>query len=387
MKGTPNQKEIRGGGPVGWPIADRLSPARLVAVARRRGDGTPLIWGLVGTLLVHAAVFLLAPARLPKAERVERPVDSLEVLLVAPEEEERPDEFVATNPEVPSNVPDETDFFSNRDQQAAQEEKSDSGDPSLPDVEGEEPEPNQNLVESESVLPVPLEQILEELLAGQDGGFPLRPPPERAVPGFEPVEEGEGLDVPVTPETDQPVDESPVFGVDLGADDGERDVPESETESERELELQMADGTDGMGEAERPVMPRPRPRLPQFSQGPTGSRQGAAPRVGVISVDANFSEYGDYLARMLDAIVRQWHNLAWESLRAGEVGTVVAVEFRVDSTGVIHGLEVLVSTASLTATLICQDAVSSRQPYGDWTADMKEVLGEEQTVRIRFHYR
>ena len=135
------------------------------------------------------------------------------------------------------------------------------------------------------------------------------------------------------------------------------------------------------------VLPRPRPSLPQFSRGPVGVRQGAAPRVGTIAVDANFSEFGDYLARMLDAIVRQWHLLAWDALQAGEVGTLVAVSFRIDANGTIHGLEVDHSTASLIATLICKDAISSREPYGPWTVDMREVLGEEQTIRIRFFYR
>lgn len=375
--------------------AARLTPARMVAAGGAGDRGPSPVWALWGTLFIHLAIALLVlwlPSQTPERAVVDRRAEPLEVVLVEPKEE-RPDEFVLTNPEVPTHVPDETVFFSDRDQQAAQEVPSEGGDPAVPDVEGELPEPTQNIVSGQEESAVLAEEYFEEMSAA-GGGTRLEAPEARPIPGFEPVAEGEGLEVSVRPELDQSVDPFPVFGVDLGRGEEGREV--SELESEVEVEADKEVEAESAAEAESdsvrdgqasPVMPRPRPRLPQVSQGPTGTRVGSAPRVGTVAIDANFSEYGDYLARMIEAITRQWHNLAWESLPSGEVGTVVALTFRIDSSGEIHGLEVLGSTASLIATLICQDAVSSRQPYGNWTSDMKQVLGEEQTVRIRFHYR
>jgi len=374
--------------------APRPTPARMVA-AGRAGEREPsLLWAGLGTLFVHLGILLLVllfPSQTPERAGLDRRAEPLELVLVDPEEE-RPDEFILTNPEAPSNAPDETDFFSDRDQQAAQEVASESGDPALPDVEGELPEPTQTIVSGQDEATQAWERYLEEMEAVAGGGARPEPLAARPIPGFEPVEEGVGLEVPVRPDFDDALDPFPVFGVDLGRGDEERDMWEQEQDAEEESEADVEVEVEGEGEVlaevqASPVIPRPRPRLPQTSQGPIGTRQGSAPRVGTVAVDANFSEYGDYLARMIDAITRQWHNLAWDSLPSGEVGTVVAVTFRIDSAGEIHGLEVLGSTASLIATLICQDAVSSRQPYGPWTADMKQVLGDEQTVRIRFHYR
>lgn len=364
--------------PAGPGRADRQAspiptPARIVAGGWSRGVRNPLLSGILGTLLFHGAVVLFAPDELPRTTPSSEPrqLASLEVILPDPEEPEPPEEeFVLTNPDAVSNPPDETRFFSNRDQQAAQREETEEGDRSLPAVEGEEPEPTQNIVSGETEIQVFEEEVVESPV-GEDGGDgDIGALPERPIPGFDPAEDPDGLEAPVVAESEEELDEDPVIGVDLGK--GEREMAEAST----------ADEAGG----ER-ATPRPRPTLPQASLGPTGTRHGSAPRVGQVAVDANFSEFGDYLARMLEVIVRQWHVLAWDSLQASEVGTVVAVSFRIDSTGKVHDVAVGHSTASLIATLICQDAISARQPYGEWTSDMKQVLGEEQTVRIRFLYR
>ncbi len=278
------------------------------------------------------------------------------------------EDFSLTNPEVPSNPPDEARYFSDRDQQAAQEVAAEEGDPGTPEIEGEEPEETQNIVAGES------EMTPEEMAEMAESGPPVlaEMPESRPIPGFAEVENEEGSGPAVTEEA-EPLPEEVTIGVPL--------------EGEAEVLEEMARNEEAAPAEEARPSPRPRPTLPRLSPNPVGRREGAAPRIGDVAVDAKFSEYGDYIARMLDVIVRQWHLLAWEALGSGESGTLVAVSFRIDSEGAVDNVEVLQSTASLTATLICQDAIASRQPYGPWTRDMKEVLGEEQTVRIRFFYR
>ncbi len=363
------------GGDARPPTQASLVLPRWTGEQRLRLAGACLV-----SLAVHVGIIFAMPVRLtrdfePHADRKE---DRLEVILE--EVPERPDEFVLTNPDVFANPPDaETPFFSNRDQQAAQEEAAAEGDPTMPAVEGEEPEPTQNIVSTENKAPAPPQpvELSEETTgdlpgeAGTENEYAFDLPRERPVSGFEPVDEPDGLDVPVTEDPPVRLEDDPVIGVETGAENGPGDP---------------SDANRGAG-ADRPVMPRPRPVLNEINRGPVGTRVGAAPRIGQVAVDANFSEYGDYLARMIDVIVRQWHLLAWDSLPAGEVGTVVSVSFQVNASGQVLELEVIQSTASLVATLICQDAIESRQPYGEWSPEMREVLGDEQTIRIRFLYR
>lgn len=341
----------------------RPDPARMLA--EQRSFGGARFWSaLAATLLIHAVVIGLMPARLFHAgERTVAEQRPLRVEIV-PAEAEEPEQFTQTNPAVPANPPDETPFFSDRDQQAAQPEPDD-GDPSTPTVEDDFPEPTQNLVRGDShAVPEEVEQWLE---GGGDGLDSL--PKQRAIPQFSPPDGGEGIAVPVAPEIEQPL-ENATMHVPV---DGGGAAP-SELEGSESLEQPEV------------LPPRPRPVLPQFLNGPVGPRHGAAPRLGRVAVDANFSEFGDYIARMLDVIIRQWHILAWDSLGAAERGTMVSISFRIDLHGQVHSLEVQESTASLTGTLICQDAIESRQPFGPWTQEMRQVLGDEQTIRIRFFY-
>ena len=344
----------------------RLTPAGLVREPFRPLRRAPVLFATAATVVVHLALLLAAPAELIRGEPGEHsPRPSLEVVLDPPPEPDAPPEesFIVPNPEVPSHPPDEAEHFAERDQQAAQEEPAEE-DLGMPEVEGDFEEPTQNIVEGIEVEPVPME---DWDVFGDDFGLPGIE--GRPIEGFEPVEGEEGIDVPVTEEA---VEESEELQTALDLDGLFEEGEETEA---------------GVDEEETVQVPQPRPRLSQASRDPVGNRPGAVSRVGTVAVDANFSEFGDYLTRMLEAIQRKWHDLAWDSLPAGEVGSVVAVSFQIDREGKVRGLEVDRSTAGLTATLICKDAITSREPYGSWSSEMREVLGEEQTVRIRFHYR
>jgi hypothetical protein len=358
------------------PVAERketkrarrapATPARLV---QRNHEVSSAAVGsaLCATILLHLALVIFAPTRFftpqPLPERSERPLQ-LQVEILAPDEPV--EQFSYTNPDVPSNPPDESRYFASRDQQAGQIEETEVGDPHTADITGEEPEPTQNLVEGQQQLtPVELQELMEALVEAI-----VELPQMRPIPGFDPVEDPVGTGPAVSPEPEVLREEEITIGVPV---EGLQVEPVPERMAERS--------------GEERVTPRPRPVLPQYSRDPVGRRVGAAPVVGHVSIDARFREFGDYTERMLDVIRRQWHMLAWETLRSSETGTLVALSFQIDSQGMIHGMEVHHSTASLTATLICQDAITSRQPYGPWTQDMREVLGDEQTVSIRFHYR
>lgn len=338
----------------------------------RSGDRSRILAALVASVLLHLLIVSLVPVGWLKPEPTVRKEDRpFRVLLEEPEPPEVSEDFSLTNPEVPSNPPDEPRFFSDRDQQAAQETPTEEGDPGTPDIEGEEPEPTQNIVTGETeVLPEEIEEWLEETPE-------VLPelPESRPIPGFAEVEDEERTSPAVAPEAELSSENEVVIGVPV---EGREDVPEEVVEEPTET-AETAEP--------QPPSPRPRPTLSQLSRNPVGRREGAALRIDQVGIAAEFSEFGDYIARMLEVIVRQWHLLAWETLGSAETGTLVAISFTLDVNGTVGKVEVLQSTASLTATLICKDAISSRQPYGLWTKDMQEVLGGEQEVRIRFLYR
>src|SRR5690606_5677535 len=100
------------------------------------------------------------------------------------------------------------------------------------------------------------------------------------------------------------------------------------------------------------------------------------------------TEYGDYLQRMFEAIDLQWQLLVSqvEATRA-EQSTMTVVRFELTQGGEVQNLHIVDSTTGRVAALLCLDAIKSTAPFGNWTADMVNVLNDTETITIRFRYR
>jgi len=133
--------------------------------------------------------------------------------------------------------------------------------------------------------------------------------------------------------------------------------------------------------------PRPRPRLPRVAPGPRANRAPGVSRTGTIAVDAKFSEFGEYMERLIETISIRWNSLAEEG--AGrESRSKVVLRFILTKDGNIENLELLPdSTAKVIGIYMCRTAIESGAPYGPWTDEMVAVFGHEETVTFSFHYR
>ena len=104
------------------------------------------------------------------------------------------------------------------------------------------------------------------------------------------------------------------------------------------------------------------------------------------AVDARWSNYGAYLQRMIESVQLQWEHLLRESKVNPTTGSSVTVKFVMDSKGLIARIVNVDSTAKDAAERACMSAITDRAPYGEWTDDMKAVLGEEQEMAFTFYY-
>lgn len=328
----------------------------------------------------------------------------------APQEEaeELPQKFVETNPDVPENKPDETINFAARDQQSAQPERADVlSEDNSPQLEAEDMLPDSpKIVEGmqqtrdEEAVPPP-GYYAED---GQDAASPaevsdleLERTPEVAPTPSAPAQTPDALRL----DREKPLD-GEGFASYFDPAEGET-YPEvsSDTETEvisltpmnRVMAERMRNQADSMTaprqDGKNQPSPLPRPRIvPKVSPGPLRESPGGVTKVGAIAIDANFSEYGDYLQRMFDAISLHWNNLNEDASRSyAEMRSKVVVEFYITSTGSIHGVRVLNSNADRLRTLFCEEAIRARAPFGEWPTDMKTALGSEQPIRITFFYR
>jgi hypothetical protein len=297
-----------------------------------------------------------------------------DIEIVTEPEEEEP-RYVETNPNAPDNEPDNSDNFSARNQQAANEELPDELSPDrTPATEGEEQDlPTEKIVSGDLNPPLPsLAPPQDQEMS--DANIPTTVPsnPERVdpLPGFEDdvmvSDEGTGM-TEAEEVTDPNLAEEPVEGVEADTNDTEPFAFES------------------MEQTQRP-MPQPRPRLPRAPPGPIRTQRAGVSQTGAVAYDAKFSEFGDYMERVIEVVTQRWHAMA-SSRSYRETSSVVRLEFRLHQDGSVDELYTIDTTAKALGILLCRSAIEQGAPYGTWTQDMREVLGESQTITFTFYYR
>ncbi|HAV13760.1 MAG TPA: hypothetical protein DCX06_09785 [Opitutae bacterium] len=349
------------------------------------------ICALLCALILHLGVYVALPDELLRAPAVDLNENTtLEVELLQPEAL-TPEQlkFVEVNPNAPENAPDREDQYSFKSQQAASENVSDRP-LEAPEVDGETD--SQKILQGavEVAPPLPPGVYSPEAQQGQgegtEGGTlgaqsptpvaPAQPLPTPAFlqqealtetgPGSRLVEPGESLEFAENPTPDAPVQ---LY------QPQQNPVPE----------VQQGNGNGGQPEA-RP-MPRARPRLdPELIRGPLMQSRGTTRLRGALAIDATFSEFGEYQQQFYAALQAGWYQEI-EFYQPIDTAASVQVRFTIQADGVVRDVEVIHSTASQIATIICESAIIKRSPYRPWTKEMVRVFGTERTLNVSFHYR
>jgi hypothetical protein len=131
---------------------------------------------------------------------------------------------------------------------------------------------------------------------------------------------------------------------------------------------------------------RPRAMVPSGLSGMLLKNPVGVGRVGAISIDCRFSNYGDYTQRMLEAIQTAW----WSTIRRSRFESIeggsALVRFRLHRDGTVTDAAILRSNVPRIMALACKDAVMAPAPYDIWRADMVAQFGESDIVTINFLY-
>lgn len=310
-------------------INRQLSETSYFKLNRREGRQAILL-----ALLIHGLLFLFGLLFHPIQSRP-APTTTKIVYDVKPDPVDP--RFFETNPNVRQNDRVETASFSNRDQRAAQPMASESRQGHLPTIDGTESETQKivdgDLRQAPSPVPIDSDDMLDE---GLDAIEPQK--------NFEISDDvNDGSKMPILPE------ERP----------------------------------------KRYPSPTMRPRLkPRVIPGDLLKSPTAVNSIGEIAIDAQASEFGDYLARLLEAISYQWEFFI-ERLKFPQTDTrgFVVVEVLLQPDGTIDRSRILASDLSQSAALICQDAIVSLSPFEPWDGEMKKKFGHGKSIRIKFHYR
>ncbi|WP_309400726.1 hypothetical protein [Cerasicoccus maritimus] len=388
--------------------------------------------GLAVTILLHLLAVWIFPWNEIGIIEKERPANPpLEVEFLPPPPPMP--EFVETNPMAPEEKV-ETDKIAAADTAAAQEVPDPTQDNDSPAVDGEmldsqkivtgdltaeqappspdmsEPAPEMQPAEPTEQQEQPQEMAEQPPTEQQptEQQEPVEEPKEQTVEAEQPeyldqpiadtdpgMEDQKALEVPEEPEAEE--------GILAAVETGEAEQKTEETVEETaqpeqaendRLQVYMEEvmTPEASQQASPSSEPRPqaRPRLNfvQASSGPLKMERRATNRAGAISVDAKFDKFGAYLQRMIEAIDMQWQLMVRsQSTIMAELGSRVVVKYTINQQGEIIGMEVLFSSASRAATAICIEAIQSRSPFGVWTKEMVQTLGEQQSITITYYFR
>lgn len=296
----------------------------------------PIAVGICFTVFIHILLFLILPSRFSPTV-VTLPKKALEVEVLPSEQE---DIFIETNAAAPDEVPEQpTPLFSSQNQRAAQEKP---------------------LLETTDLLPTELK--------GEINAHKIVPSSVELTPPPVPIEIAQTPSEQQTAAIDnQPQDTPPLKDDDTGSLTKKPQPPKP-----------MA----------RPAPTTPRPKVNMTGvQGPIKSFQGGTNRMGARAVDARFTQYGDYLQRLIEAIGTQWTLMCRESSRMlPDRGTYAMISFIINEQGQVVQLNIDQATTSVMALNLCKDAILSRAPFGNWSEDMVKTLGDAQMIKIHFTY-
>jgi hypothetical protein len=133
-----------------------------------------------------------------------------------------------------------------------------------------------------------------------------------------------------------------------------------------------------------------RPRLsPAITSGPILENFSSAPRIGKIAIECRMSAHGVYVKKMLLAVEKQWHLLiqgARSYIQYDQLPRKVVYRFSLSSDGSIQNLSQLYDKKENMGSELCRQSIASRSPFGEWNEEMINSFGHSDEVTITFEY-
>ncbi|MBX3735344.1 MAG: hypothetical protein KF715_01525 [Candidatus Didemnitutus sp.] len=343
--------------------------------------------GLLCTLLFHVLLLCLAPlfpvekfagshSNLDWVAKANRGKEFNFELAQPEPQPKQPDpfKFVETNPDAPENTPDKTNNYSNRNQQSAQQEKPTETDPeNRPSIKGRDDIKNDSAI------------VSGDMARPQDGAAvtAMQNALENATPQAAQQARAEQIPLQGTEKIDGKSEDG------VGSNISQSQSPSNNAAQFQEGAKNGKSATGGLTESpdvqEQRPKPKARPRLTQARPNVLQNRLAGVQNIGILGIDARWSEYGEYMQEFVEIVQASWYSILDESRIAPKSGTHVFVTFTLNAEGEVSVVNTE-ETAGKQGTYACTNALTMRQPYRKWTDQMIAVLGKQQTITFSFYY-
>jgi hypothetical protein len=96
--------------------------------------------------------------------------------------------------------------------------------------------------------------------------------------------------------------------------------------------------------------------------------------------------FGDYDAKLVDAITHRWYALLDSQRFALDRTGKVVLHFRLHYDGTVTDMTVTQNTVGDLLGYVCQEAINDPAPFAKWPNDMRFKLGDSQDIQFSFYY-
>ena len=116
-------------------------------------------------------------------------------------------------------------------------------------------------------------------------------------------------------------------------------------------------------------------------------QDGGAKKRLVQAFDSKSTAFGEYDAKIVEAISQRWYDLLDSQKFAQDRSGKVTLKFRLNYNGTITDMTVLQNTVGDLLGYVCQQAVTDPTPYEAWPSDMRRAIGANfREITFNFYY-
>jgi hypothetical protein len=276
--------------------------------------------------------------------------------------------YAEANPEIPENIPDETNLISTQNQQAAQpkiepQNQEDITPMMLGDTKNRKIVEHKIAQANQKEIPDQARRMDKNMASKKSLSTPNQVEEVSRIP------KDEGIELP---QNDAPSNQKIINLTSTSS--GIAQIPTNSSAQHQDRDRQ-----------------RVRPKLSQdVLSGPLLKSKSQAPRIGKVAIECRLNPYGVYMQQMLRSIENQWGELIRSSFRfmkQDQILPSVTYTFTLIKDGTIQGLSKTSKgdTNSLSSEL-CRQAIASRVPFGRWEDEMIAEFGNSDQITITFSY-
>ena len=116
-------------------------------------------------------------------------------------------------------------------------------------------------------------------------------------------------------------------------------------------------------------------------------QDGGVRRHAVVpSFDVKLTGFGEYDAKLVEAITQRWYDLLDSQQFALDRSGKVVLQFRLNYDGTITDMKIAQNSVGDLLGYVCQEAVNDPAPFAKWPSDMRFKLGDSRDIQFTFYY-